>query len=72
VTTVLKERPQADVHLADAQGTIVHTASVRPPAPSIDSTRYFYGTALGWSELGVFAQVSGEQSPVSHRPRADR
>jgi hypothetical protein len=71
VTTVLQERPQADAHLADAQGTIVHAASVRPPAP-IDSTGYFYGTALGWSELGVFARVSSEQSRVSHRPVEDR
>ena len=27
-----------------------------------DSTGYFYGTALGWSELGVFARVPRDRS----------
>ena len=72
VTTYLQELPDGDVRLADEEATIAPTASVQRRAERIDSTGYFYGTALGWSKLGVFARVPRDQSRVSDRPEEDR
>jgi hypothetical protein len=72
VTTSLQERPDGDVRLEDEEATIALTASVPRRAERIDSTGYFYGTALGWSELGVFARVPRDQSRVSNRREEDR
>ena len=71
MTTSLQERPDGDVRLED-EATIAPTASVQRRAERIDSTGYFYGTALGWSELGVLARVPRDQSRVSNRPEDDR
>jgi hypothetical protein len=72
MSTLLQERPQGDDRLADEEGTMAPAARVQPRARRVDSTGYFYGTALGWSELGVFPREPREQSRMSHRPEQDR
>jgi hypothetical protein len=72
VTTYLQERQDGDVRLEDQEATVAAIANVAPRTVRIDSTEYFYGTALGWSKLGVFARVPCDQSQVSDRPEEDR
>jgi hypothetical protein len=72
MTTYLQERPDGDVRLEDREATTAPAASVPPRTVGIDSTGWFYGTALGWSKLCVFAWVPGDESPVSDRPEGDR
>jgi len=72
VTTYLQERQEGDVRLDDQEATMAATASVATRTARIDSTEYFYGTALGWSKFGVFARVPCDQSRVSDRPEDDR
>lgn len=72
MTTYLQERQDGDVRLEDQEATMAATASIAPGTVRIDSTGYFYGTALGWSKLGVFALVPCDQSLVSDRPEEDR
>jgi len=71
MTTYLQERPNGDVRLEDREATTAPAARV-PRAVGIDSAGWFYGTAVGWSRLGVFARVPGDQSRLSDRPEEDR
>ena len=72
MTTYLQERLDGAVRLEDREATTAPAASVSPRTVRIDSTAYYYGTALGWCELGVFARVPGDQSRVSDGPKGDR
>jgi hypothetical protein len=72
MTTYLQERPDGDVRLEDEEATMTPAASGQRRTERVDSTGYFYGTALGWSELGVSARVPRDQSRVSDRPEEDR
>ena len=49
----------------DAVKATLRTGRIAP-------TGYYYGTAVGWSKLAVFARVPGDQSRVSVRPEEDR
>jgi hypothetical protein len=72
VTTKLQQRRDGDVRLGDYEATTASATSVPLRTPRIDSTEYYYGTALGWSELGVFVRVPGDQARVSDRSKGDR
>ena len=72
MTTYLQERADVDVRLEDREATTALAASVPPRTGGIDSTSWFYGTAVGGAKLGVFAWVPGDQSRVSDRLEGDR